>query len=333
MTTPLRGLYVMRDDVFSDVYGPEERQAIERYVTIGPGPMDEAALRAHPGYLADIDVLLSSWGCPQLDAELLSHAPRLRAVFYAAGSVRKVVTPAVWERDIAVVSAKQGIAERVAEFAASIIFLSLKHFWRYAHEIRAERAWVRRWPVPGTVASTVGLVSLGSVGHLVARRLAGSELKVVAYDPYASRELAERADCALVALEELFEMSDVVSLHAPLLPETAGMIDAGLLASMKEGATIINTSRGGVLNHEALVAVLVSRPDLTAVLDVTDPEPPPPGSPLYSLPNVVMTPHIAGNLSRERRALGRGIAGEVERFARGEALRWAVQPSSLAHSA
>jgi phosphoglycerate dehydrogenase-like enzyme len=333
MTAPLRGLYVMRDDVYGDVYGPGERQAIERYVTVPSGPLNETALRAEPGRLADIDVLLTSWGCPRLDAELLSHAPRLRAVFYAAGSVRNVVTQAVWERGIAVVSAKQGIAERVAEFAASVIFLSLKHFWRYQQEIRTERAWVKRWPVPGTVASTVGLVSLGSVGHLVARRLADSELDVIAYDPYASPETATRADCALVALDELFARSDVVSLHAPLLAETAQMIDARLLAGMKEGATIINTSRGGVLDHEALVSVLARRPDLTAVLDVTDPEPPPAGSALYSLPNVVMTPHIAGNLSRERRALGRGIAREVERFARGETLRWSVRPSSLAHSA
>lgn len=333
MTAPLRGLYVMHDDVFDDVYGPAERQAIERYVAVRPGHIDGAALLASPQCLADIDVLLTSWGCPQLNEELLAHAPRLRAVFYAAGSVQKLVTQAVWERDIAVVSAKHGIAERVAEFATSIIFLSLKHFWRYEHAIRAEGAWVRRWPVPGTVASTVGLVSLGSVGHLVAERLAGSDLSVVAYDPYAADGLAERANCALVALDQLFEMSDVVSLHAPLLPDTAGMISAQLLASMKEGATLINTSRGGVLDHEALVTVLAERPDLTAVLDVTDPEPPPPGSPLYSLPNVVMTPHIAGNLSRERRALGRGIAREVERFARGETLRWSVRPSSLAHSA
>lgn len=333
MTGSLRGLYVMREDVFCDVYGPEERRAIERYVTADPRPLDEAALRAHPGYLEDVDVLLASWGCPRLDAGLLGHAPRLRAVFYAAGSVQSVVTPAVWERDIAVVSAKQGIAERVAEFAASVIFLSLKHFWRYQQAIRAEQAWVQRWPVPGTVGSTVGLVSLGSVGHMVARRLADGELNVVAYDPYASRETARRAACALVDLEELFATSDVISLHAPLLPETTGMIGAGLLAAMKKGATIINTSRGGVLDHDALVTLLASRPDLTAVLDVTDPEPPPPGSALYSLPNVVMTPHIAGNLSRERRALGRGVACEVERFARGEALQWAVRPNSLAHSA
>lgn len=333
MTISLRGLYVMNDDVFNDVFGPEERQAIERYVTVGHGQLNETTLRAHPEYLADIDVLLTSWGCPQLDAELLTNAPRLRAVFYAAGSVQKVVTPRVWERDIVVVSAKDGIAIRVAEFATSIIFLSLKHFWRYERAIKAEGRWVKRWPVPGTVASTIGVVSLGSVGRVVAERLAGSDLTVMAYDPYASPELAERVNCALVPLDELFRTSDVVSLHAPLLPETTGMVCAELLASMKEGATLINSSRGGVVDHEALVTVLANRPDLTAVLDVTDPEPPPSGSALYSLPNVVMTPHIAGNLSRERRALGRGIADEVQRFASGQALQWAVEPSSLAHSA
>lgn len=127
-------------------------------------------------------------------------------------------------------------------------------------------------------------------------------------------------------------MSDVLSLHPALLPETAGMVGTTLLASMKEGATRINTSRGGAIEHEALVTVLANRSDLTAVLDVTDPEPPP-GPALYTLPNVVMTPHIAGNLFTERRALGRGTADEVERFANGQALRWTVRPSSLTHSA
>ena len=113
MTVPLRGLYVMDDDVFDDVYGPEERHAIERYVTVAYDQMNSAALRACPEYLADIDVLITSWGCPELDSRLLAHAPRLRVVFYAAGSVRKVVTPEVWERNITVVSASQSIADEL----------------------------------------------------------------------------------------------------------------------------------------------------------------------------------------------------------------------------
>jgi phosphoglycerate dehydrogenase-like enzyme len=102
---------------------------------------------------------------------------------------------------------------------------------------------------------------------------------------------------------------------------------------MKQGATLVNSSRGGVIDHDALITVLQDRPDLTAVLDVTEPEPPPAGSPLYTLANVVMTPHIAGNLGRERRALGRGIAEEVRRFAGGEPLEWTVDRQSLTHGA
>jgi phosphoglycerate dehydrogenase-like enzyme len=134
-------------------------------------------------------------------------------------------------------------------------------------------------------------------------------------------------------LEELFSSCDVVSLHAPLLPETTGIVGHSLLALLRPGATIINTSRGGIIDQAALVDVLERRPDLTAVLDVVEPEPLPSGSRLFDLPNVVMTPHIAGNIARERRALGRAMAEEVKRLASGEALQWVVDASSLARSA
>jgi phosphoglycerate dehydrogenase-like enzyme len=324
----------MRDDVFDEVYDFDSRRLIERYVRIEAPQLDADALRKHPEVLEHVDILLASWGCPPVDEDLLSYAPDLRAVFYAAGSVRTVISTAAWERKLTVVTGKDVIAERVAEFAASIIYLSLKHFWYYERCAWQDRTWVQRRLVPGTVGSRVGLVSVGSVGkHLIAH-LSRSALEVVAYDPYIERECFVRmGSCTPVSLEEVFSTSDVVSLHAPLNSETEHMVGHDLLGSMKHGATLVNTARGGLIDPEAMTAVLKARRDLTAVLDVTEPEPLPQGSELFSLANVIITPHIAGNVSSERRAIGHAIAEEVQRFALGQPLHLAVTPDRLVHGA
>jgi phosphoglycerate dehydrogenase-like enzyme len=115
-----------------------------------------------------------------------------------------------------------------------------------------------------------------------------------------------------------------VSCHAPLVDDTRGLVTGAHLAAMKTGATFVNTARGAVVRESELVEVLAGRPDLEAVLDVTDPEPPAPGSPLYTLPNVVLTPHIAGSVGHERRRLGSAIVEELRNYVSGLPLRWEV---------
>jgi phosphoglycerate dehydrogenase-like enzyme len=127
-------------------------------------------------------------------------------------------------------------------------------------------------------------------------------------------------------LEDIFRRADVVSLHTPWLPETEGMITGQHFTLMKPNAAFINTARGAVVRESEMIAVLEQRPDLLAVLDVTYPEPPVPGSPLYTLPNVVLTPHIAGALGPETRRLGEMMLDELQRYLRGEPLRWQVSP-------
>ena len=141
------------------------------------------------------------------------------------------------------------------------------------------------------------------------------------------RSSAAALGLRLVTLEELFARCDVVSLHVPLLPSTRGLVTARLVASMKPNATLINTARGAIL-EPAVVSVLSQRPDLQAVLDVTDPEPLPAGSLLRSLPNVTLTPHVAGSVGRECRRLGDMMVDELRRFVAGQPLQW---PVDLAH--
>ena len=134
----------------------------------------------------------------------------------------------------------------------------------------------------------------------------------------------------MCALDEVFARGDVVSLHAPWLPQTEGMITGAQLAAMREKATFLNTARGALVREAELIAVLQQRADLCAVLDVTHPEPPAPDSPLYALPNVVLTPHIAGSVGAECQRMGRAMADELARYVRGAPLHWSITRSQAA---
>ena len=147
---------------------------------------------------------------------------------------------------------------------------------------------------------------------------------MIAFDPYAMPETAARLGVTLVPLMEIFRQADVVSLHTTWLPETEGMICREHFAAMKPGATFINTARGAIVREDEMANVLQARPDLYALLDVTCPEPPLPGSPLLALQNVIITPHIAGADTNECKRNGQYVIDELRRYLRGEPLRFAV---------
>ena len=151
-------------------------------------------------------------------------------------------------------------------------------------------------------------------------------------DPFMTALQASELGVELVSLDQLFRRSDVVSVHTPLLEETRGLITEPLLDAMKRGATFINTARGAVVCEPAMIDVASRRPDLQFILDVTDPEPPVPQSPLYTLPNVLLTPHVAGSVGTECRRMGRSMVEELRRYVRGEPLKWAVTPELAARS-
>ena len=152
---------------------------------------------------------------------------------------------------------------------------------------------------------------------------------MLASDPFADAAEAARIGVTLVTLPELFSQSDVVSIHTPLLSETEHLVTGTLIRSMKQGATLINTSRGAIVNEGELCAVLRERSDLTAILDVTDPEPPTADSPLRTLENVILTPHIAGSLGGEIARMGRGMVEEMTCFLGGEPLRHSISEEML----
>lgn len=298
----------------------------------GPGPGPDPVVAAA---LADAELLITCWGAPPLTAEVLAAAPRMRAVVHAAGTVKHHITDACWERGITVTSAAAANARPVAEYTLAAILFSGKGVLGSAHryrEVRASHDWHQELGRAGNYRRTVGIVGASRIGRRVIELLRPFDLDVLLFDPYVSADEAAALGVEQVPLDELCARSHVVSVHAPQVAATRRMIGAAQLAAMPDGATLINTARGSLIDEDALLPHLVSA-RLSAVLDVTDPELPPPGSPLYDLPNVLLTPHVAGSLGVEIHRMADRALDEVERYAKGLPFEDPVHPSSLGHSA
>ncbi|MFE2044421.1 hydroxyacid dehydrogenase [Streptomyces sp. NPDC059477] len=272
-----------------------------------------------PDALADAEILLTGWGCPRLTADVLARAPRLRAVLHAAGTVKELVSDAVWERGITVSSAADANAGPVVSYTLALITLAARRTLTTAAGYRDD------WPDfagrPGGDGLTVGIIGASRIGRGVIEglRRADAGYRVLVTDPYVTEDEARRIGAERVELAELCRRSTVVSVHAPLLPETTGLLDARMLALIPDGGALINTARGALVDTEALTEECASG-RLETYLDVTDPEPLPPGHPLYSLPNVLLTPHIAGAQGSEVRRLGAYAVEETARWLAGEPL-------------
>jgi phosphoglycerate dehydrogenase-like enzyme len=326
------GLYILDTDAIELVYGPQEQAEIAALVNVYAPPQTRASILENPSLLRQADVILSGWGGPLMDEQFLVQAPKLKALFYGGGALSTLLTPAVWERGIVVTSAIVANAIPVAEFTLATILLSLKQTWRLTRQTREQHDYVDRNTAAGCYGSTVGLVSMGVIARRLLKLLTPFDLKVIVYDPFLTAAQTRELGVENVSLDELFRRSDAVSLHTPLLSETERMITGEHLSSMKQGATFINTARGEVVREDELIETARRRTDLQFILDVTDPEPPEEDSPLYILPNVMLTPHMAGSVGKECRRMGRYMVEELKRFVAGKPLDWAVTPEAVLNS-
>ena len=325
--------FLLSVDAYVSVYSDAVRTRLGRHVQLGPIVTPPQDWRQHRAALAPVEILFSGWGVPVMDEPLLGALPQLKVIFYAGGSVRCFTTDALWSRGVRLTTAAAANAIPVCEYTVSAILLGLKRFWHYARLTRELRTFQSERPLPGAYLATAGLVSYGTVARLVRHKLRTHELTILVYDPYLSEEEAHDEQVRKVELDELFATSDVVSLHAPLLPETLQLIRGEHFDRMKPCAHFINTARGEIVHEGEMIAALRRRPDLQALLDVTAPEPPLRHSPLYTLPNVILTPHLAGSLGAECERLGHAMADELERYVEGRPLRWEVTRERAARMA
>lgn len=281
--------------------------------------------------LAEVEVIFSGWGLPRMDEKMLAALPSLRAIFHAAGSVKSFATDALWEREVKVTSATAVNAQPVAEFTFGAVVFSLKRVWPRIAAQRESGLYLPDDPLlAGAYGSTVSLLGLSRTGKLVRDQLRRLDVKVIAYDPVISAAEAADLGVELVSLEEAFARGHVVSCHIPLLDETAGLLKREHFAAMLPGATFINTARGAIVREDELVDVMRERPDLWALLDVLAIEPPEGHSAvLMTLPNVIVTPHVAGSLGPECRRMARAMLSDIENYIAGRALAGEVVREQL----
>jgi len=285
--------------------------------------------------LASVELLVTSWGCPPLNEAVLARMPRLKAVVHAAGSVKHHVTDACWERGLRVSTAAAANAVPVAEYTVAAVLFTNKRVLEIRGLYREHRApldWAARFPGFGNYRRTVGLVGASLVGRRVLELLRPYDFDLLVADPHLDPADAEALGARLVDLDDLLAACDVVSLHAPALPETHHLLDARRLSLLRDGATLVNTGRGSLIDPLALTAEAASG-RIHAVLDVTDPEVLPAESPLYSLPNVLLTPHIAGSLGGELQRITSSALDEIERYCAGQEFAHPVTRAALTISA
>lgn len=316
---------------------------------LAPADLRELAtlVDLHPAVITDgwaghdltgVRFLVTCWGAPRIDSAALAHLPDLTHVFHAAGSVKAIADPLLWQRGIQVTTAAAANAIPVAEYTLAHILLAGKAVRAAEATYRASCATAFSRPAAyggevfesaGNYRKVIGIISASSIGRLVLDRLRTFDLEVLLYDPFVDAGEAAGLGARKVTLDELFASSDIVSLHAPDLPATRGLVSRKLLRLLRPGATFINTARPAIVDQDALVEVLLDGTRF-AVLDVTDPEPLPREHPLWGLPNVTLTPHWAGSQGLELHRMGRMAIDSLKDVLEGRCPRGLVHRSALA---
>jgi phosphoglycerate dehydrogenase-like enzyme len=319
-----------------ELFAPEHHARLAALAELpDPTPLTRFDDERAATLLASAEVLLTGWGSPRIDTTVLARAPHLAVIIHAAGTVKGHVDRRCFERGVRVSSAAAANAVPVAEFTIAAILLAGKRAFRlqrrYA-EVRNFRLWWNEVPPIGNYKKVVGIVGASRIGRLVMQHLLAFDFAVLVADPFLSAAAAATLGAEKTELDELLRRADVVSLHAPSLPETQHLLDARRLALLRDGAVLINTARGALVDGEALTRELVAG-RIDAVIDTTDPEILPADSLLYDLPNVFLTPHIAGAMGTETQRMTTLALDEIERFANGEPLAHEIKLEDLARIA
>ena len=292
------------------VYSEAQRKQIAEVTDLMPeivnaGNFDSVDLK-------DVEVIFSTWGMMCFTDEQLDRMPNLKSVFYGAGATDYFARPLL-ARGIKVISAWKANAIPVAEFVLAQIILSMKNYF--------SNNWNNKFAGPGCYGETVALIGAGAISSKLQEMLKVLNLNVLV--------IPSRPERRTISLEEAFRTAYVVSNHLPNREDNQKVLTRELFASMRQGATFINTGRGAQVDEAGLIEVLKARPDLTALLDVTFPEPPEAGSELYTLPNVRLTTHIAGSLNDEVHRMADYVIGDYLHFAAGEPLEHEVTEEML----
>jgi phosphoglycerate dehydrogenase-like enzyme len=326
-------LLLMNERSFRDLFDAPRRERLHQLVDLGdPVRLDDLAAPGALARLAEAEILVTGWGSPVLGPDVLGAAPALRALVHTGGSVKQHVSQAFWDRGIVVTSAADANAIPVAEFTLATILLEGKRTSRYVEGYSRYREvdgpWRESIPSAVNFGGTVGIIGLSRVGRRVAELLRPFDFDVLVADPHIDAADGAAVGARLVRLDAMLAASDIVTVHAPQLPDTHHLLNARRIALLRPHAVVINTARGSLIDTDALIK-RCSTGTLRAILDVTDPEPLPADSPLFDTPGIVLSPHIAGAMHAETRRLADSALDEIERLTQGRPPVHRVDSASL----
>jgi phosphoglycerate dehydrogenase-like enzyme len=266
--------------------------------------------------LAHATIIITGWGVPYLDAleDWTPATSQLRLVAHAAGTVKSLVPYAAVQRGLLVSRANHSLVESVAEFTIGALIMARRRAFVAAERYRVAAPLVPIQTQRELRGSTIGIIGASAIGKGVMELLQPFGARILLADPYATEALAAHYQATLVDLGTLLAQSDIVSLHAPVTPETIGMLGAAQFAAMRDGALFVNTARARLVDMPALLTELQSG-RLSALLDVTEPdEPLPVDSPFFALDNCTVLPHMAAVTRDARLRQSEICVGDVERF-------------------
>ena len=320
------------EELIKEVYAPETVERLKLLTELDERVCTYKDLISGDRNLTDAEYIFSTWLMPTLTAdEIKKYLPNLKAVFYAAGSVQGFARPFL-KCGIDVFSAWAANAVPVAEYTAAQIILANKGFYRsalLASRGEREKAYAEFKKYPGNYGAKIGIIGAGMIGKKVIGLLKNYQLEVMVFDPFLKSAAADELGVKKVSLETLFESCNVISNHLANNAQTKGMLNYGLFSKFVPNATFLNTGRGAQVAEDDLCKILTERKDVTAILDVTDPEPPLPESPFFKLENCILTPHIAGSSGFEVRRMSVFMAEEFERVLTDEPVRFKVTEKML----
>ena len=321
-----------KSDKIFRVFDEETRNELKALTGVEEQIYQKADVLKNPAEFAGVEIVFSTWGMPVFtEEEIRTCFPSLKCVFYGAGTVQKFARPFL-ACGVKVFSAWAANAVPVAEMTVAQIILSNKGYFLtnrlYQKQLRKE-AKTAFAGCMGNYGETVGIIGAGMIGKLVIQMLKQYRLKVLVFDPFLPKEKAAELGVEKCDLPTLFERAFAVSNHLANNEQTQGMLNYPLFARMRENAVFINTGRGAQVVEEDLVRILRERPDLTALLDVTFPEPPVEDHPFYTLPNCLLTPHIAGSAGDEVARMGLYMLEELKAYQSGTGARYEVTEKLL----
>lgn len=320
------------DEKIFKVYDKETVGELQKIAQIETKIYKKADILSTPTQFSSVEIIFSTWGMPAFtEDEIKSCFPSLKCLFYGAGTVQGFARPFL-SCGVKVFSAWAANAVPVAEMTTAQIILANKGYFlssRIYHKEGRRQAIAAFAKCRGNYGETVGIIGAGMIGKLVIKMLKSYNLKVLVFDPFLSDEDAAELGVKKVDLHTLFAQSFVVSNHLANNAQTVGMLNYELFSKMRENAVFINTGRGAQVVEDDLVRILRDRPDLTALLDVTYPEPPDEDHPFYTLPNCLLTPHIAGSAGDEVARMGRYMLSEYKAYLSGESAKYEVTEKML----